>query len=125
MDAGLWYVAVFSLATGVMIPAFWAMLLLTGRIGELREGRRDIWLHIAAEIATGALLVAGAAALIADGQSRVSFALSGAGLGALVYTLIQSPGYYVDRRDWPMVGLFAVTWIACLPAIALLLASAA
>ncbi len=116
MDAGLWYVVAFSLATGVMIPAFWILLLITRQIRELRKGRRDIWFHIVAEIATGALLVAG--------DSGASFALSAMGLGALVYTLIQSPGYYVDRREWPMVGLFAVTWLASVPAIALLLASA-
>ena len=52
MDAGLWYVVAFSLATGVMIPAFWILLLITRQIRELRKGRRDIWFHIVAEIAT-------------------------------------------------------------------------
>ena len=36
----------------------------------------------------------------------------------LTYTLIVSPGYYVERRDVPLVWMFVVVWLPAIPAIA-------
>jgi hypothetical protein len=43
-----------------------------------------------------------------------------AGLGMLLYTVIASPGYFLARRELPVVGMFDV--LAALTAIALAVA---
>jgi hypothetical protein len=35
----------------------------------------------------------------------------------LAYTLIVSPGYYVERRNLPFVVVFAGFWVVTVPAI--------
>ena len=36
----------------------------------------------------------------------------------LIYTLIQSPGYYIDRGNRPMLVMFAGVWVLTLIAVA-------
>jgi len=38
------------------------------------------------------------------------------GMGMLGYTLIVSSGYYVERRDVPLVQMFARFWVLTIPA---------
>lgn len=45
--------------------------------------------------------------------------LSTLGLGMLTYTLIASPGYYVERHNIPAVVMFGGLWLLVLPAIIL------
>jgi hypothetical protein len=105
--------------TGVGMAAFWAMLLLTRSVPEVEMGDKEIWFHIAAEYLTAAALAAAGVATIVAPEARWSAVVSAAAFGALVYTLIQSPGYYVERRNPPMVAMFAGFWAITLPAIVL------
>lgn len=117
MTAGLWYVVVFSLVIGLAIPAFWFTAVLGGGVPELAEGKREIWFHIAAEVLTGATLIAGGVATWASDGSSWTALVSCLGLGMLAYTVIVSPGYYADRKNWPMVGMFAAVWVGAVAAI--------
>ncbi|MCB2223281.1 MAG: hypothetical protein KQH83_03810 [Actinobacteria bacterium] len=119
MTAGLWYAVGFSIAVGVAMPAFWVVAIATGGVPEIAEGRRDIWFHVAAEILTAAALLSGAAATLASPDGRWSLAASCLGLGLLLSSITQSPGYYVERREWPMVALFGAIWLGAVPAIVL------
>ena len=108
----------FLLAVGVSIAALWTLLLATGEVPEVTQGRGDIWFHIAAELAAAVLLVtAGAAVLRRTTRSRTLAALA---LGALAYTVVNSPGYYAERGDWAVVGMFAVLLAATLTAAVVL-----
>ena len=35
-------------------------------------------------------------------------------VGMLLYTVVNSPGYFAQRREWPMVGMFGVIFILAL-----------
>ena len=64
------------------------------------------------------MLVAGGALLIA-GEST---GLAPAGLGMLLHTVIASPGYFVARREWAPVVIFAILAVLTAAAIVAVLA---
>jgi hypothetical protein len=119
MPLGLLYVAIVSLVIGMGMLGFWSMAVLSGKVPEIREGRIDIWFHLAAEFITALALIGGGGALFVDERAPWSVALSSAALGLLAYTLIASPGYYAERRDRPMVGMFVGFWLLTIPAVIL------
>jgi hypothetical protein len=99
MSAGLWYVTLVCLGGGVGIPAYW----LTAGAGEGVEMR----FHVAAEVVTGLVLLAGGIGVIVDHRARWSVALSSLGLGLLLYAVISSPGIYAARGERRMALMFA------------------
>jgi hypothetical protein len=116
VSAADWYLTIFCLATGAGIPLYW--VTPAGRRAT-REPGREIRFHVLAEIATGfALIVAGAGILADAGWATKVCALA---LGMLVYTLLGSPGRYLDRGDRRTVMLLAVTWLGAIPAVVLTL----
>ena len=123
MTAGLWYVVTFSLVVGVAMPAFWVAAVAAGKVPEIEEGSREIWFHVVAEVATGLTLIGGAIATLAAPATRGPAVATLLGLGLLGYSITVSPGYYVDRRDWPMVVMFGCVWAAAIPAAVLRIAA--
>ncbi|MFY9587192.1 MAG: hypothetical protein WAT66_07035 [Actinomycetota bacterium] len=119
MSAADWYIALFSFGSGVGIIAFWLVTFVRGKLDEIAAGRGDIWFHVVAELVTGAVLVAGAVAIVVAPDGRVALALSSLGLGLLVYSLIQSPGHYVVTKDRRMVATFIASGIFVIPAVVL------
>ncbi len=108
-------VAGFLLVVGVGIAGLWGVLLAAGQVPEVAEGRVDIWFHIVAELLTAALLIAAGVALLRrSARARLLAAVS---LGALVYTAINSPGYYAQSGDVAMVGMFAAVLLAAAAAL--------
>jgi hypothetical protein len=100
------FVAWFQVVVGVAVAGLWAVLLTTGQVPEVVEGRVDIWFHIAAELAMAVLLVAADGALL----RRVPRAglLSALALGWLGYSAVNSPSYYAQTGDWAVVGMFGL-----------------
>lgn len=119
MSAADWYLAVFSLGVGVSLPAYWAVALATRRVPEVAEGRRDFWFHIAAEVATGGVFVAAGVGIVADRDASWVAPLSALALGMLAYSLIQSPGHYLERGRREMLWMFAGVWALAVPAVVL------
>jgi hypothetical protein len=108
----------FLVVVGVAIAGLWVVLLLTGQVAELQDGRVDIVFHLVAELVTAALLVVGGiVALRAHPLGRL---LAAVGCGALGYTTVNSAGYYAQAGDWAMVGLFGVLLVATLGALIVL-----
>lgn len=114
-------VAWYELVVGGSIVGFWVLALVTRRVPEIAEGRRDIRFHIAAELLAAVGLIVGGVWLL-TGRGRGAELTSALALGALVYTTVNSPGYYADRGDRAAVGAFAVLTVAALLAAGRLLA---
>jgi hypothetical protein len=90
----------------------WTLLLATGQVPELEAGQRDILFHLVAELlAATALLVAGSAVLR---RHALGPTLSAFALGALLYTSVNSSGYYADSGDWAAVGMFGILALCAL-----------
>jgi hypothetical protein len=103
---------VFCVAVGVLIVAQWAITLVKRQVPSLESkqggsrGKVEMGFHLAAEFATAILLIiSGSALLNQDAWSINAFLIA---LGMLIYTLINSPGYFAQMRKWPMVVLFCV-----------------
>lgn len=98
-------VAVYAIVVGLFMVGFWGMLVATGR-AELKERPWDMRYHIAAEFVTAALLIlSGVGSFLGVGGDSVSTPLA---LGMLLYTVINSSGFYAGQGNRPMVGMFSV-----------------
>ena len=92
--------------------SLWVMLLSTGQVPELATEPYRIMAHILAEVVTAALLlVSGFGLFKQKGWSLKMFLFS---QGALFYTLIASPGYYIQLGTAPMVIMFGVLLVITL-----------
>jgi len=100
------FASVFCIGVGLLMAGQWSFFLATGNVPELRTEPVEIGLHLAAELVTAVLLVAGGVGVWREagwGRSLVLFAL-----GMVAYTEVQSPGYFAARGVWPIVAMFAV-----------------
>ncbi len=96
----------YSLSVGLLMMAQWTFFLATDNVPELRTEAIRVSFHLAAEAATAlALIVSGRALLMHRPWGRRLLLVS---LGLLIYTVIVSPGYFAQRGQWPLVGMFAV-----------------
>lgn len=108
------YVLGYSIVVGLFMIGFWTLLVAKGK-AELHERPWDMGFHLAAEFGTAALLlVAAVGALL---EASWSGSLMPVALGMLLYTVVNSPGFYAGRKEWPMVGMFVT--LGALPVAAL------
>ena len=99
-------VASYCIAVGALMVGWWGVDLSRGAWRRGDRAHAELVLHLAAEFVTAAALIAaGIVDLSAGADADRWLAVA---LGMLLYTTIASPGYFVARREWPVVGLFAV-----------------
>ena len=102
----------FLMVVGATITGLWLMLLMTGQVPEIETGDRDIWFHLVAELVTAQLLIT--AGVLSLRRTITGDRLAGIALGALLYTTINSAGFYADQGEWAAVGMFGVLTAATL-----------
>lgn len=106
MEKTLKIAGIFQVLTGVGILGIWVTNMLGGKIPELQTEPIRIAMHLLAEFFTGTLLlVSGLFILLKKKKSSALFYLS---FGALFYTLIASPGYFVQKEQWGESAMFLV-----------------
>jgi hypothetical protein len=112
-------VAIYCMVVGTLMLAWWAIEVGGGALRRPDRTAAEITLHLAAEILTAVALVGGGAALLrwpADAALPAA-----AALGMLLYTAIQSPGYFLARREPAPVAMFGALVAATLAALVALL----
>ena len=82
----------------------WVMLLSTGQVPELATEPYRIMAHILAEVITAMLLLVSGFGLFTKKMWSLKMFLFSQ--GSLFYTLIASPGYYIQLGTAPMVVMF-------------------
>ena len=106
MSSRLKISGIFQLVCGGGIIAIWIISLLQGSIPELKTEPVRIAMHLMAEAATGASLFASGLYIYLRREKCISlFYLSS---GALLYTLIISPGYFTQKGQWGIAALFLI-----------------
>jgi len=101
--------AIYSIIVGVSMLLMWMMFYIIGSIPELTTEPARILLHIIAEIATAiALVCAGFGLLKLKDWGYQVYLLA---TGGLIYTMIQSPGYFLQNGEFGFVLMFAVLLI--------------
>jgi hypothetical protein len=77
-----------------------------GSGSEIDRGRTEMFFHYVAEFITAIALIASGAGLIVDAAwGPLAYLIAS---GMLIYTLINSAGYFAQRRQLSMVMLFVV-----------------
>lgn len=101
--------SIYSIIMGVAMIATWAVLWSVGAIPELTTRPWETAMHLTAEFTTAALLVISGFGLLSGYRwaNRINVFAS----GMLVYTLIQSPGYYLQHNAMILVLIFAVCFL--------------
>ena len=102
-------VSVYSITMGVLIIVFWSVVWANGSVPDMLTKPWEIAMHLSAEFTTaGLLLVSGFGLLFgARWALRVNVFAS----GMLVYSLIQTPGYYLQRNAMIFVLMLAVSFL--------------
>jgi hypothetical protein len=91
-------------------------------VPELKTEPFRIAFHLAGEFLTALASIAGGLGQLTGAPwGRPTYLIS---IGMLLYTLIVSPGYFAQRREWPMVGLFALLFVLALVSLSLVLGAA-
>jgi len=99
-------VALFSIAVGIGVLGMWTVSLVRHQVPELATKPWEIRTHITAETIMAVTAVAGGVSTLLDlpqGPAILMF-----GLGMIVYSIINSSGYYLQRRQPVPVVMFAV-----------------
>ena len=111
--------AIYAIIVGIGMIGQWSVSLFANKVPELKTEPFRIAFHLAGEFLTAVSLVAGGLGLITDTSwGQPAYLVS---MGMLLYTVIVSPGYFAQKREWPMVIMFAVLFILALVSLALVL----
>lgn len=101
--------AIYSIIIGIAMLGMWMMFVATDQVPELKTAFYEIGLHIIGEVITALALIIGGYALFTNKKWGLqAYMLS---MGMLLYTLIVSPGYYAQRDNIVMVGMFVVFFL--------------
>lgn len=98
--------SIYAIVVGVMMLAMWLFFLIAGMVPEFETKTAEILLHLTAEFLTAiSLITAGFVVLKGIKGWKWMYPFS---MGMLMYTLIVSPGYYLQSGEYAFVAMFAV-----------------
>jgi hypothetical protein len=109
------YPAVFSIVVGIAMIGQWLLSYQSNQIPELVSEPIRIGFHIAGEIVTALMLIAGGIGFLLETSWGLFVYL--VALGMLFYTAIVSPGYFAQKGQWLWVGFFAILIVMGIVAI--------
>lgn len=98
--------AYFSIAIGIIMIVYRVFAISMNMVPEIQPEPIAILCRVAAEMLTPAMLTAGGLGIFRNAKWGVSVNL--VSLGMLIYTSIQSPGYFLQQVTLPIVVMFAV-----------------
>jgi hypothetical protein len=104
--------AIFAMSVGALMIAQWAVTLVRSPVAGPDQdpisgrGTTEMAFHWVAEGATAAALITAGFGLLLGWNGAPKLYL--VSIGALIYTVINSPGFFAQRKQWAMVTLFAV-----------------
>ena len=97
---------IYALVVGIAVLGLWALLLLTDQVPELETDPYSIALHLAAEgLMALLLLIGGIGVLKGKTWGRNLYTLA---TGFLLYSTVNSSGYYIQDGNIQMLVLFSV-----------------
>jgi hypothetical protein len=104
-EQGMKYPSWYAIFVGSLLILFWGGLILSGNVPEFDHEPWAIAHHITAEVGMAVTLLVGAwGVLKARGWGRQCLLV---GLGMLIYSAVNSAGYYAQAGNWGIVLLFA------------------
>jgi hypothetical protein len=119
------FASIFAIVIGVMMIAQWTIMIAKKRVPSPEDdatagrGLIEMRFHWAAEFLTAALLIATGITLLLGFEWATNIYLISTGM--LLYTVINSPGYFAQQRKWPMVSVFTLIFALAIVSIVLIL----
>ena len=98
--------AIYSIIIGIAMIGMWLSFIATDQIPEIKTEPIRITYHLIAEFLTAILLLIGGFGLYY--RRKWGFHLYLISMGMLLYTVIVSAGYYSEKGDMAMVGMFTI-----------------
>lgn len=98
-------IVVYSVLIGSLMIGFWVFALSKNLVPP-EEKPWSITFHVIAELSTAILLIVSGVGLWLG--SEWARTLSPLALGLLLYAVVNSPGYYAQKNNMPMVAMFIV-----------------
>jgi peptidoglycan/LPS O-acetylase OafA/YrhL len=108
-------IAIYSLFIGILMAGMWSVFIITGQVPEFTFKPVEISLHLIAEFLTSILLIIAGIGILK--KQRKAYNLNLVALGMLLYTLIVSPGYYLQKGEPVFVGMFSLFLILTIIAL--------
>ena len=100
----------YAIFMGVCMIGMWAVFYITGNIPELNTRPMEIAMHLIAEFATAVLLIIGGYGLLKERYWGLNiYCIS---IGMLLYTLIMSPGYFLQKGELSFGIMFGTFFFA-------------
>lgn len=100
------YASIYSIFIGISMIGMWIMFYVNEQIPELNSEPIRIGMHLTAEFTTAVLLIGSGIGFLKNWSKAIYiFQFS---MGMLIYTLIQSPGYFAQQGEISFVGMFAM-----------------
>ncbi len=96
----------YAILVAIMVIGLWVGSLLRGAVPELATEPWEIRFHIAAETGMAALLAVGGLLALAGAPGAEGLLLLG--LGAVLYSVVNSSGYYAQRGQVAPLLLFGI-----------------
>ena len=117
--------AIFAIIVGILMVAQWTLTILRrdvpGPEAGYAAGRGPIEMgfHWAAEFATALALMAAGVGLLAGWVWALPVYLIATGM--LIYTVINSPGYFAQQGQWAPVAMLGLLLVLALVSLTLVL----
>lgn len=96
--------AFFNIIIGLIIIYQWFISLSKGNVPELEISPKSIFTHTVAEMVTAVSLIISGVLLLQEKHKGYNLYLFSTGM--LVYTLINSAGYFWDKKNYRVVFVF-------------------
>jgi peptidoglycan/LPS O-acetylase OafA/YrhL len=100
------FASIYAVAVGALMIIMWSFFIVSGQVPEFQTKPEEILLHIVAEMLTALLLlVSGVLVLRRITWGNLTLLVA---FGMLFYTMIVSPGYYIQNGTGAFVVMFAL-----------------
>ena len=100
------FASIYAVAVGALMIIMWSFFIVSGLVPEFQTKPAEILLHIVAEMLTALLLlVSGVLVLRRITWGNLTLLVA---IGMLFYTMIVSPGYYIQNGTGAFVVMFAL-----------------
>jgi hypothetical protein len=103
---------------GALMLVQWTFFLITDQVPELQTEPLAIGFHLVAEVVTAAALLISGFALLRGVAWAPGISLAAHGM--LIYTVVNSSGYFAESGTWPPVIMFAVLLVLASVSVGLL-----
>ncbi|MBN1369759.1 MAG: hypothetical protein JW954_05940 [Dehalococcoidaceae bacterium] len=119
------FVSIFVITVGVLMIGQWAITIISRGVPKPEEdpvsgrGFFDMLFHWSAEFITAIMLIASGAGLLLETSWGNTVYLIATGM--LIYTVINSPGFFAQQRKWPVVGMFIVILMLAVISLAIVI----